>query len=197
MRPRSVKLIFIFFSVFMVAGLSADRLGYLMTEFSFNVRAYVIFPFLILPTYGYMFFLKLDPKWDADGKRLTSHEVNLKRFKSRASRAKMWAGYLVGIPLILGFLAWLTIGIPAYLAKLVAREPFAHEFLYTPGAFIAKGFKFTDALTGEQASVQPTVHLYSNFPEDLSSRSAAKMVCLRGRTSVFGTIVTEIKLGNC
>lgn len=188
-----LNFMLILFGIYFMAGMTADRLGYLMTGRSFFIRMYIIFPVLVFFWYLWIFIYKWHGGWGG----ITIYEMNLRRFRGWKGRLQLFLTYLFGFPALLAVCAWLAIGSPAWLAFMTASEPFRREYIYTPNDYVAQGYNFKDSLTGDRASVRVTTELYASFPDEVSNFYAEKVVCLHGRTSMFGTIVSKVKIGRC
>lgn len=163
-----------------------------MTEQSFKLRMLIIFPSILF--FWYLWVFKY--RWKSADKQ-TINEINRKKFKGRKGLGKIILAYVFGFPLLLGFFAWSTMGIPAWVAFFFADTPYVHDYIYVPGEFIANGYKFRDVATGSSASVRVTPKLYRSFPDEINHLYVHKVVCVRGRTSEFGTIVERIDGGTC
>lgn len=184
-----IKIISTLFFIYFMAGMTSDRLGYLMTGSSIFIRMAIIFPIFTFSWYILIFFIKLNG--------VTIYKKNSCKFGGRLKNIKLISIYLFGFPILLAAFSWFTIGFSAWGSFFFASEPFKRDYIYTPDAYIAKGYKFRDALTGDRASVRVTTELYDSFPDEVSNFYSGNIVCLHGRTSVFGTIVSKIETGNC
>jgi hypothetical protein len=186
------KLVMAASAIWLIAGATANRFGYLITAASYDIRGYIIFPALILCWYFFVFAYKRS----SGSRQLTAHQINLKKYRGYTGRSKLIIGYVLGIPLVTACCAWLTIGVPAWLTLFLANKPYAHEYIYTPEYGSIK-YYFKDTITDQAVFVRVTPKLYESFPNDLSKTYVHKIVCLKGRTSAFGTIVERIDAGAC
>lgn len=194
---RGAKLLLSILVIFFVAGISADRTGYLITESSIEIRMILIFPLLMVFWYVWIFFYKWGGDWSYEGGRQTIYEINVRQFSGLKGRMQLLLVYIFGFPLLLAIVAWLSIGIPAWLTKFTANESFSHEYIYSPGALIGSGYDFRDAISNKRVSVRISVDLYRDFPDESSSEYIGKVVCLKGRKSAYGSIIESISLGRC
>jgi hypothetical protein len=192
------KFIAAFCMAFLFAGMTAGRVGYMITEDSIVIRWFMLFPALLFAWFAYIFFFKWGRQWDAKGHCLTIHQVNLGSVSSFYDGVKLIFAYVVGFPLMAAIFAWFSIGVPAWAALALSQKPYSHEYIYVPSSGWSKrALYFVDAATQQKILLSLAPKTAKIFPEEVRRAYANKIICLKGRTSFFGTIVERIDAGSC
>jgi hypothetical protein len=172
----------------MVAAYTGTRLPWLRTDISFFVRIYVLFPALSAGFFWCLFIAKT-----ADGR--TPFRTLISDVRGKPAQIRKTASLVAGSLFLPFFLADISYVAPAWLAKMVAKDPYAQVFRLSelkersgPLWTLYYEIYLGDSSTGAQATL----------PFDASSVKEktwrqGEMVCVRGTTSIFGTIVTSMQ----
>src|SRR6266853_720697 len=162
---------------------SSRRLPYLYTSFAFNIRAFVIFPVLTTLISWFLFIRK----WREGGK--TGYQMAMEKLEKRRERIKQTLLSLVGLILVSSTLAWTSIAFSVWATALIASAPFAQR--YRVGDIRAVSSFYDVSLTGLSGNQEVALRL---TPERMQQRNWAtgEIVCVCGRSSIFGTIVESI-----
>lgn len=172
-------------AIWFLAFETARRLPYLYTPFAFNVRAYLVAPAIM----SVMVWFTLIHKWEESGK--TGYRMALDALPILREKIKLSFGGLAGLVLITAGLAWTFIAFPILAAYLLAFQPYAE--VYRVDRLEAVSIRYdvwmTNPDTGEEVALRQSAEQVSKQRRDWNP---GDMVCARGRTSVFGTLIESL-----
>jgi hypothetical protein len=183
---------FIYWVVMILAsvwGLGAAwgiRLPYLHTNLSWQIRAYFLFPALVF-IFVYAWFLR-KRKHGA-----SKYREYVNAFSTKRDKVKFSAWLIVGIFFLPGIMAWFSLAIPIWLARFTAVEPF--ERVYKITEVTSRGgtwYRFFDLELVDQASGDTATLPLVRAKYDEQHWQAGEVFCAKGRTSVFGTIISSL-----
>lgn len=170
------------------------RLPYLRTEFGLEVRAYVVFPVLLVVLLYFAFVYKNEKSGGRTGLQI--------KMAALPTRRKRWLSvltFLAASALMCAFVAWSATIYPAFAAELTAATPFAQTYtvenIRVRGGFDRTAF-FDLALRPRNGSDQVGLNL-GYFSDDKHQWKRGDTICARGRTSIFGTIIDATSRGSC
>lgn len=181
-QPSKLTLMTVFLVVlFWVAiVMSGVRLPYIYTDFSFQFRAYILFPILFGTLCYFMFFYRFK------GRKDNAYNLRMKKVSSSKDKAKLIAVLSVGLVFIPAIISWTSIAFPAWVTKLMATEAYLQSFKVSK--VNNRGSSGVDlVLLGRDKSEQVTLHL-SNSRYREQHWKVGNEICIEGRTSAFGTI---------
>lgn len=165
---------------------TGERLPYLVTPFSRNVRAMLVFPVLLAAlawlVYGY--------RWRQTG--LTGYAMHMAKLGSKTDRIKQTILSACGLLLLPAAVSWTSVYFTAWAAYSVANSPFAETYRIVDKQPTTRGF----ALEMRNHATDSTVSLRvsSELAGDLRSGT---IVCASGRSSAFGTVVESLVGTHC
>lgn len=159
---------------------TGQQLPYLYTEQAFNIRAFVVFPLWIGMFSWFVWF----HRWEESGE--TGYQMAMSKFRGRRARFKQAFGGGAGLIFISAGLAWTAVYFSAWAANLFASDDFAqaYQIVNKKAASRYLDIEMVDLATGKSASFRSTIIQLS---EDYWG--VGNTICVRGRTSMFGTIV--------
>lgn len=173
--------------LWMLIVVTGTRLSYLYTDFSFQIRAFVLFPLLLIALV-YFGFIYHKPN------QKTGYKQAMSNLHSRKDRIKTTTWGLLGLILIPATIAWTSIAFPAWAAKLLATEKYEKSYEITDitvrsGAVWSTLFDLdlTDPLTKERVVLRLRRSQY-----DQSHWRSGEHICVQGRASMFGTIIDDV-----
>jgi hypothetical protein len=170
-----------------------SRLPYLYTDFAFKVRAFVIFP-VLLGTLSYFAFLY---KNERSGWR-TGYNIVMKGLPSRREKIKRILLTIVAFPALSAAFSWTFIAFPILAAELTASTLFSQTYTITEirargGAVWSTLFDLTLVKDASE-----TVDLRLNRRRyEAHHWKVGDVICVRGRTSIFGSIADTVTKGPC
>lgn len=177
-----------------VSAYTGMRLPYIYTEFAFQARAYFLFP-LLLGGLAYLVFVYRRPS------QPTGYMQTMNQLKTRKEKIQGTLWGLGGLVLLPSGFAWTSIAFPAWAAELTASEPYRHVYQVVKvkarsGAMWSALFDLT--LESEKVG-EPVVLRLNREMFDQHSWKRGEMICVIGRTSIFGIIIDTVSadLGNC
>jgi hypothetical protein len=172
------------------------RLPYLYTSVSFSLRAFVLFPLLLLLGLYFGYFRK-------NRRGQTRMQVVAGRL-SKWEAGKFALKFLLALPIMSALFAWLSPAYPACVAQLL-KEPYAQSVARRyrvdgirlwGGPLWSRVFELEliDSETGEIVELPLTRSRYEETHLQIGER-----VCAKGRMSVFGTIIdaTSRDISSC
>lgn len=181
---------------FVVAGLfilwgsiisTGTRLPYLYTEFAFQVRAFFIFPVLLIALI-YISFIR------RNGNQQTGYMSSMSTLPHWKDKIKATAWGLSGMILISGGCAWSSVAFSAWAAKLLATVPYEGAYRVESIATrsgAAWSTLFDLHLIDVKLEEKATLRLGRSQWENRHWK-AGECIFIRGRTSVFGVIIDMI-----
>jgi hypothetical protein len=185
--PRQYIFIAAFVIVAVWIGLTETgrRLPYLVTELSRTIRLFALFPLLTAILCWFIF----GHRWKPTG--MTGYQLRMRQLPHR-QKAHERAGLVVGLLLLPAAFAWMSIHLAAWAAAFTARQPFQQPFTILEIRMQSRGhdLQLWSGPRGESA------WLYAPGPMAENVREG-DMVCVRGRTSAFGSIVDSIEPARC
>lgn len=163
----------------------ADRLPYLYTPFAFNIRAYLVAPAILVV----MVWFTLIHTWGESGK--TGYRMAMDGLPSRKERIKQTLLGSLGLVAVPAGLAWTLIAFPILAAYLSASQPYAEVFRadYLKAYGNRYDLWMTHPATGEEVALRQSREQVS---EQRRGWNPGDLVCARGRTSVFGTLIESL-----
>ena len=180
-------------AIWALGFITALRLPYLYTDLAFKIRAYVVFPVLIC-VYCYFAFIYKSSK--AGGK--TGFRWVMDQITSGRERAKRILITIVGVPTLAAMLSWSFIEFPIWAAEITASTPFAQAYSVTEirqqGGSLWRAVYMLTLIpeNGESVDLQLDSWRYHQHPWKVGD-----VICVRGRTSMFGTIMETTQRGVC
>lgn len=171
--------------IWFLAFETADRLPYLYTPFAYNLRVYAVFPLLLLLA----FWATLIHKSPNSG--MSGYRTAMAGIQSRRERVKQTLLGFLGVIGIPAGLAWTLIAFPILAAYLSASQPYAEVFRadYLKAYGNRYDLWMTHPTTGEEVALRQSREQVS---EQRRGWNPGDMVCARGRTSVFGTLIESL-----
>jgi hypothetical protein len=173
----------------------ADRLPYLSTGLAFRIRAFFIFP-LVVAAMSHGAFVRTSKA--TAGKTAYRYMTDLMDL-SRTERVKRTSVSIAGMILIAAGFACSTIQFPIWAAYLTASRPFARTYTVVRVRTLG-GPVWTTMfdVTLSSADYVGTVNLtLTRRTYDQGSWQSGDVVCVRGRTSLFGTIAESTSRESC
>jgi hypothetical protein len=163
------------------------QLPFLHTEAMFRVRAYVIFPLLLVTLAWFSFF----HKWEMTGR--TGYRMAMSSVKTTGQRIKLTALALLGLFVVSGTLAWTAVAVPIWFTVALGKESSRTEYrvVQVTGSGRFREAHLTRLSDGEQVTL-PLTRGYASIPI-----RAGEVVCATLKTSITGALVTELQSGGC
>lgn len=165
---------------------TGERLPYLITEFSRDIRVLLMFPVLtaVLAWFAFAY------RWKQAGQ--TGYAMRMAQLGSKGERVKQTVLALCGLLLIPAMVAWTSIYLVAWVAYLVSGSPFEESY-----QLIAKK-RATGGLSLEMqrrsTNDEVTLRVPTEWATDLRP---GMVVCAKGRSSAFGTVVESLQASSC
>lgn len=185
------RLAFAAVALWAIAYITGSRLPYFYTEFGFAVRAYVFFPFF-LAAYSYVAFI-----YKKEGGE-TGYRKVIKRMPRTGSVIFTFI-VVAGMVLIFGSLAGSLAVFSAWATELTAATRFSQT--YKVSAINAFGgpvwsTKFDLTLIPEGGTGAVDLRL-TRSRYNKHRWEAGDIICVEGRTSIFGSIADSTTRGDC
>jgi hypothetical protein len=172
----------------------ADRLPYLRTAISFDIRALIVFPLLLGPLVYLVFF-----RTYASMGGTTAYRYRMDSLPSQRERIRRSVVAIFAMPAICAGIAYSTIEVPAWIAYVTASVPFSHTYVVTQIKHLG-GPLWTARydLTLSEIDREKSVNLILTRQPYLKDHwGLGYVTCVQGRTSVFGSIVQSMLKGPC
>lgn len=194
LRKKTTWLVLIGGGVWTLIIISGTRLSYLYTEFSFQIRAFVLFPLLLIGL-AYFCFIYHKPN------QKTGYRQAMSNLRTRKDRIKATAWGLLGLISIPATIAWTSVAFPAWAANLLANERYVKAYEISDitvrsGAVWSTLFDLDlmDPSTKESAVLRLRRSQY-----DQSLWKRGEHICVQGRMSMLGTIIDNVsrEVHNC
>ena len=180
-------------AIWALGFITGSRLPYLYTDFAFKVRAFGVFPTLLC-TFGYFAFIYRNERsgWK------TGYKIVMDGLPSRRERLKRILLTAVAFPAFSAMLSWTFIEFPIWAAELTASTNFSQTYTVTKisersGPVWSTLFDLT-LVKDESETVD--LRLNRRRYEEHHWKSG-DVICVRGRTSVFGSIADTVTKGSC
>lgn len=164
---------------------TGTRLPYIYTAFATQVRTFVVFPLLLGGLIYRIYFYRRPGQ-------PSGFEWRMSLLSSRGERLKAGLIGVVGLFLVSGGIAWTSVAFPAWATKLFATDVVVHQYVVHeitrrsgPEWSTLFDLELTDARSGESVVLRlPRAQF------ELNRRwKPGDSICVRGRKSLFGTIV--------
>lgn len=181
-QPSKLVLVITFLVAFfwIAVVITGVRLPYIYTEFSFQFRMFILFPILFCVLCYFMFFHHFK------GYKVSAYNLKMKEVSSGRDKIKEKLILIVGLVFIPAIISWTSITFPVWITKLVATEPYLQNFNISK--IKDRGSSGVElVLLSANTTEQVTLHL-SNSRYRKKRWSRDDKICIKGRTSVFGTI---------
>ena len=166
-------------------------LAYLRTQFSYYVRAYIVFPVLVVALIYFIFFHRRM-------KGPTGYQQRMNKIATRSGRLKALLLAVAGLLLIPGGIAWTSYCFPAWATELFAKNRYEQSFLVekiTERGGIRSPAVFDIMLRSEDSTMSVNLDLSRAAYKEHSLKCGERIV-LVGRTWEFGTIVEKVVPSN-
>lgn len=189
--PLSGIIFFTLVVIDMSCYVGSRGIPYLFNERVILDRFYFIFPSILIFAIYFIYF----HKWKVSGQTGFQMRLSKKALTNPYFKAKHLLFSLAGIFLGSVALAWSTWSIPACAAYFYSKQPVTQEFVVdnlrdagNSGVDVGLIDKEDDV----EYSLKQPGYLSLGVPWSLGDT-----VCAKGRTSFFGTIVEDFKVGAC
>lgn len=173
--------------LFMCLVFTGSRLPWLRVEWTWYVRMFVAFP-LLLATFIYLGFVGKLPSGRS------SYQTMLASTGRGWKRASLTFWLVLGMLLVPGFLCYSSYVFPAWAANIVSREAW-HASFRVADVKARSGpvwSLYYEAYLTETNSGQEAILPLGRSVVEESGLRANDTICARGRSSMFGAIVTDI-----
>ena len=178
----------VFFTLkFVVDG---SKLPYVYTDFSRAARFYILLPAFIGIFVYIIFFFR-------GQKGKSAYLLILEKYQDREERIRMILSCILGILLFsIGFATY-SIGVSARITDHTASDPFMHVYKIqtiterggTPGFIPWIELDLSDPASGEVVMLPLNRTDYADTMHGSLVLRVGETICVRGRTSIFGTII--------
>ena len=174
-----------------ICFITGSRLPYIYTDLAFKLRGLIIFPALFC-IFGYFAFVYKRP-----GAK-SGYDLAMDSLRSSAAKIKSTLLGMLGLFFLTGILSWTSIAFTAWLAELIASTPFSQT--YTISKITANSgpvWSTTFDLTLIRDKSEIVDLRLNRVRYEEYSWKTGDVICIRGRTSVFGSIVDTTSRGFC
>jgi hypothetical protein len=159
------------------------RLPFIYTQFTFQSRAFIVFPLLLAICIYCAFIYR-------NGNQPSGYKQAMNRLPDRKSKLKETAWGVAGFLLLTGGFAWTSVSFPAWAANLLATTAFERTYqindITTRSGPVWRTLfelKLSDTKTGEEVELPLTRRRYETHHWKIG-----ESICVKGRTSIFGAI---------
>ena len=164
---------------------------YLFNEEVILSRFYMIFPLVLMFFIYFVYFYK----WQVSGQTGFQMKHSKKELANPYFKAKQVLFSLTLFVVFSAGLAWMTWGIPACGAYFYSKQRVTQELVINKlrgAGNSGVDIGLFDKVDGVQYSLKQPGYLSLGVPWNIGDT-----VCAKGRTSFFGTIVEDFKVGTC
>ena len=189
--PQGGIIFFIALTIDMICFVCSRTMPYLFNEKVILSRFYFIFPSILVFAIYFVYF----HKWKVSGKTGFQMRFSKKELADSYFRVKQILFSLVLFVVFSAALAWSTWGIPACAAYFYSKQPVTKEMVVNKlkgAGNSGVDIGLVDKLDSVQYSLKQPGYLSLGVPWNIGDT-----VCAKGRTSYFGTIVEDFKVGVC
>lgn len=172
------------------------RVAYFYTPLAFEIRAFVIFPILVIPPLYFLFLYKKNIR----GKEQTVWRVYLENLASKGQKQNIYSIVLglVALSLFSGIIAWSSIFIAACVAELAAHLPFSQTYTITEITTRRMRPRVFDlSLAKNSTEIDGTILRLTRQRYEEHYWKVGDVICVHGRTSIFGSVADTLTKGDC
>lgn len=165
---------------------TGERLPYLVTPFSRDIRAMLMFPVLAAVLAWFAFA----HRWKQTGK--TGYAMRMAQLGSRKERVTQTMLALCGLLLVPAMIAWTSIHLVAWVAYLVSGSSFQEAYQIIDKKSVTGGLSLE--MQSRSTNDEVSLRVRTQWGADLRS---GMVVCAQGRSSVFGTVIESLNGSDC
>ena len=185
--------VFVFVMLAVIGGnVIGGSLPYLFTKKITLIRAFIIFPLLFVFLIYFAFF----HKWITSGRTSFRMRFTKEELANPYIKAKYFLLSFFGCMAMSAGIAWISWGVVACAASLYSKEPINKTYKirsFWGAGSIGVDVGLINLTNGSEYTVnEQGYYLNLGVPWKVGD-----IVCAKGRTSVLGTIVDELKAGSC
>lgn len=167
--------------VWMIINISGARLPYIYTDFSTICRALIIFPILFSTSFYIIFIHRFK------GYKVSPHRLSLERYSSTKEKVKDTLFTLFSLGCIAAFFAYFSINISVWITKLTATDTYSESFIID--GVKDRGSTGVDLFLSKTDKSEKVILHLSNSRYRENNWRRYERICVKGRTSMFGTII--------
>ena len=190
MKYRSAVItVAIVLMIWMMAVITGMRLSYLRTNFSFVIRAYILFPVIFLSLVYFSYIYK------GDNFKKTGYELRMSSITDKKVKIQETILGVCGLVLIAGCIAWSSIAFTAWVSQFLADAEYQHIYIIE-GVSYEGGALWSGSLDlrlrdPQEKRTDSFLRINRSDYSELNWR-VGESVCLVGYSSYFGVHIEKI-----
>ena len=189
---RSAKALFIAGLVFVASWVicyeTGKSLSYLQTARNFQVRMYFLFPTLVL----FLIWFGFLHRWRESGK--SGYQMAMEKLDNGIARVLNTLIGVFGLIAIPAIFSWASVFYAAWAANLLSRDAFSGTYRITDVRSVSSHYVLD--LEGKDNHEEAALPVSRNALKSSNWRTG-DVICARGRSSAFGTMVESISRNEC